>query len=274
MSLGKQVRLNRIFGHASGRFCSVAVDHFIGYQAGIPQGLRDLRAVIKTVVAGRPDALTMHKGVAASCWGPHAGKVPLIIQSIAGRPDDTADECFCTPEEALRMGADGFACAGFLRGATEGAHLTRIADFVREARHCEIPVIAHVYPRRFLPGGKVEISFAPEDIAWVVRCAVETGVDVIKVPYCGDVASYRQIVRSCPLPVVAAGGPKAQTLQDALTMAHEVMTAGARGMTIGRNIWGFPQAGKALAAFQAVIHDRATPQKALKLAGLASAKPA
>ncbi len=42
MSLGKQVRLNRIFGHASGRLCSVAVDHFIGYSESMAVGLSDL----------------------------------------------------------------------------------------------------------------------------------------------------------------------------------------------------------------------------------------
>ncbi len=129
-----------------------------------------------------------------------------------------------------------------------------------------MPVIAHVYPRRFLPDGKVEISYEPKDIAWVVRCAVECGVDVVKVPFCGDVKAYATIIRSCPVPVVAAGGPKTATLLDALTMADNVIRSGAAGMTIGRNVWGCPKPAKALAAFQAVIHDRLSPQKALKIA--------
>jgi DhnA family fructose-bisphosphate aldolase class Ia len=51
-------------------------------------------------------------------------------------------------------------------------------------------------------------------------------------------------------------------------MADNVIKSGAAGMTIGRNIWGFAQPTKALKAFQAVIHDRLSPQKALKQAGL------
>jgi class I fructose-bisphosphate aldolase len=268
MSLGKQVRLNRIFGHASGRLCSVAVDHFIGYQDGMPAGLRDLRAALKLLMAGGPDAVTMHKGVAKGFWGPHAGKASLIVQSIAQRSDDSASATLATPQDAVALGADAFACACFLRGGTEGQQLQRTADFVRAAAPLGMPVISHVYPRRFLPDGKVEISFEPEDIAWVVRCAIECGVDVVKVPYCGDVKSYARIVRSCPVPVVAAGGPKAGTLQEALVMADNVMKSGAAGMTIGRNIWGFAQPTRALLAFKAVIHDRVPPQKALKLAGL------
>ena len=115
----------------------------------------------------------------------------------------------------MRLGADGFAVAAFVRGVTEAAYLRTVADCVRQAAAFEMPVICHVYPRDL--SGK--ISFAPEDIAWAVRCAVEVGVDVVKTPYCGDVQAYAQIVADCPVPLVAAGGPKADTLQAALEMA-------------------------------------------------------
>ena len=59
-----------------------------------------------------------------------------------------------------------------------------------------MPVIVHTYPRRSVGDG-VEISYTPEHIAWAVRCGIECGVDVIKVPYCGDRAAYAQI---CPSP--------------------------------------------------------------------------
>ena len=267
MDLGKAIRLARLFSHASGRFCSVAVDHFIGYQTGLPEGLRDLRSTLEVLVAGRPDAVTMHIGVAKTCWPPLAGRVPLIIQSIIGRPDDTADEHLCIPEDAVRVGADAFATCAFVRGSSEAAHLRRVADFVRDAERWGMPVIVHTYPRRF-QGASAEVSFAPEDIAWAVRCAVECGVDVIKVPYCGDQAAYAQIVRECPLPVVAAGGPKAATLKAALNMAVEVVASGAQGMTVGRNIWDLPQARAALEAFKMVIHDRMSADDALKKAGV------
>lgn len=268
MELGKSVRLARLFHHVSGRFCSVAIDHFIGYQAGIPAGLRDLRSTLQTLVAGRPDAVTMHAGVARSCWPPFAGRVPLIIQSIIGRPDDTADQHLATPRDAVRLGADAFATCAFVHGASEAAHLRRVADFVREAERWGLPVIVHTYPRRY-SGEAVEVSYAPEDIAWAVRCAVECGVDVVKVPYCGERSAYAQIVRECPLPVVAAGGPQAETLRAALAMAADVVAAGAKGMTIGRNIWGFPQVAEALRAFQLVIHDQLDPDDAWQRAGLA-----
>jgi class I fructose-bisphosphate aldolase len=268
VGLGKQIRLNRLFGHPSGRLCSVAVDHFVGYQEGLPEGLRDLPATLKAIVAGRPDAVTMQIGVARTCWLPYAGRVPLIVQSIMGRPDDTSDEHLAEPEDALRLGADAFATCAFVRGKSEAAHLRRVADHLRRAEVWDMPVVLHIYPRQYSADGSVAISFEPEDIAWAVRCGIEVGVDVIKVPYCGDVAAYGQIVQSCPVPVVAAGGPRTDTLGQALEMAARVVASGARGMTIGRNIWGCPQLTEALLAFKAVIHDGAAPAAAMKHVGL------
>jgi len=264
--------MNRLFSHASGRLCSVAVDHFINYGEGLPPGLRHLRSTLAAIVAGQPDAITMHKGIAASFWTAHAGRVPFILQSSAIRPDDQAREQIADPADAVRLGADGFAIAAFVRGPTEAAYLRTVADCVRQAAAFEMPVICHIYPRK-LAGDKTSfttgaISFAPEDIAWAVRCAVEVGVDVVKTPYCGDVQAYAQIVADCPVPLVAAGGPKAESLRAALEMVAQVVRSGARGATIGRNIWGFEHIEAAVWAFKAVIHDGKSPDEALRQAGL------
>ena len=189
----------------------------------------------------------------------------MILQSTLARPDDSACEQIAEPLDAVRLGADAFAAGAFVRGNTEAAHLRMVADCVRQAAALEMPVICHIYPRD--PSGKV--SFLPEDIAWAVRCAVEVGVDVVKTPYCGDMKAYAQIVADCPAPLVAAGGPKADTLRAALEMASQVVRSGARGATIGRNIWGFPQIEAAVRAFKAVIHDGKGPDEALQQAGLA-----
>ncbi|MCL5998176.1 MAG: aldolase, partial [Chloroflexi bacterium] len=116
MNIGKQIRLNRIFSHPSGRLCSVAVDHFIAYGEGLPGGLRHIQPTLAAIVAARPDAVTMHRGIAAHCWHPHAGVVPLIVQSSTIRVDDSACEQIATPEDAVRLGADALAIAAFVRG--------------------------------------------------------------------------------------------------------------------------------------------------------------
>jgi class I fructose-bisphosphate aldolase len=268
MDLGKQVRLNRIFSHPSGRLCSVAVDHFLNYHEDMPEGLRDLPKTIRTVLQAKPDAMTMHRGTAAACWGEHAGKVPLIVQSVACRIDDSADEIIATPEDALRLGADAYATACLIRGKTEGLHLRRLADQVRAAAPWSLPVIVHIYPRKYHANGAVEIVSTPEDVAWAIRCAIEVGVDVIKTPYCGDKTIWKQLVDSCPLPLVAAGGPKCETIGAALQLMADAVAAGGRGAVIGRNVWGFKNVVGAVQAFKAVVHDGVAPAAAMKAAGL------
>ena len=250
MGLGKQIRMNRIFANPSGNLCSVAIDHYIGYQAGIPAGLQNLRNTLASVMAGPPDAVTMHKGTAAALWGPYAGAVPLILQSSFVRTDDTAIEQFVTVEEALRLGADAIAVVIYVRGDSEVKYLRILSDTVEAGARHELPVICHVYPR----GASNEIVYNPEDIAWGVRCAAEVGADVVKTPWCGDLAAHTQIVDRCPVPLVAAGGPQSDTLDDALAMFRDLLQAGVRGGVIGRNIWGHADVTGTLRAFRRVIH--------------------
>jgi class I fructose-bisphosphate aldolase len=262
MNTGKLTRMNRLFSDPSGCLCSVAVDHFIGYGAGMPDGFRHIQTTLAAIVAGRPDAITMHKGMAASAWTAYAGRLPLIMQSTIARPDDTACEQIANPEDAIRLGADGFAVAAFIRGDTEAAHLRTVAACVHEAARYELPVVCHIYPRH-LPGPGT-ISTLPEDIAWAVRCAVEVGADVIKTPYCGDSQAFAQIASDCPVPLVAAGGPQAETLESALAVVAEAVRSGARGATIGRNIWGATEITAAVLAFKGVVHQGLHPRDALR----------
>ncbi len=261
MHLGKRIRLQRIFSHSSGKLCSVAVDHFLGYQTGLPVGLTNVPRTISQLVAGRPDAISMLKGMAMNCWAPHAGVIPLIVSSVCFTPDDATIEQIANPEEALMLGADALAVAIGVRGPKEGKYLKILATAVEQASRLNFPVIAHIYPRDF--SGVPKIVHDPENIMWAVRCGIECGADVIKVPFTGDVESYREIIQTSPVPVVVAGGPRAESLQRALELVEMAMAAGARGATIGRNIWSEADPTRAVRAFKAVIHDGAAPKAAL-----------
>lgn len=266
MDLAKLTRLNRIFAHPSQRLCSVAVDHFVGYQKGLPRGLVNLPETLRCLAEGKPDAVTMLKGLAKGAWSPYAGRIPLIIQSVTFTADDSVIENLAQPEEVLRLGADAIAVSIGVRGPNEGKFLALLARMVADADRIGLPVIAHIYPRDFSRGGT--IVYDHENILWAVRCGIECGADVIKVPFTGQVASYRDIVGTSPVPVVAAGGPRCDTLLEALRMMDQAVEAGARGATIGRNIWGTDEPTRALVAFRQVIHDRVPPAQALEQAGL------
>lgn len=262
MDLAKRTRLNRIFAHPSGRLCSLAVDHWLGYQKGLPQGLVNVPETLHKLMPGRPDAVTMLKGMAKGAWEPYAGRCPLIVSSYAFTPDDAVMERVARPEEALRLGADAIAVAIGVRGPKEAKYLADLCRQVEEALPLGLPVMAHIYPRDF--AGEPRIVHDPENVLWALRCGIECGADVIKIPFTGDADSFREIVATSPVPVVAAGGPKCDTLRDALGLMGGVVASGARGATIGRNIWGDADPLAALLAFKAVIHDGASPEDALR----------
>ena len=262
MAIGKLIRLNRLFSKADGRFCSVAVDHFVGYGERMPAGLRNLPRTLAQIMAGGPDAVTMQKGTAMNCWKPYAGKTALIVQTGCFTADERIIETLVTAEECQRLGADAMAVAIGVCGPNEGRFIRILSDKVEEAVRWDLPIVAHIYPRDF-SGKKVEILHNAEHIAWAVRVGIECGADVIKVGFTGDVASFRDIVRACPVPIVAAGGPQCPTLLEALENVAKVMQSGARGATIGRNIWGYSDIAGALRAFRAVVHDGLTPEEAL-----------
>jgi fructose-bisphosphate aldolase, class I len=236
--LGKAVRLNRILAGGGRRVLTVAVDHMINYPIGFPKGLRQLESTLARIVEGNPDALTMNKGIALRLMGPYAGRVPLIIQSMALRPGEPDFADTASVEEVVGMGADAIAVAMFVYCDEEMLYIRHLANVVRQASAFGLPVIPHIYP---LASGdeKHTVLHDAEHIFYAARVGLEMGADLIKVPYTGDVASFRDIVSAFPVPIVAAGGPRCAALEDAVAMAREIGQTGAAGATMGRNVWEF-----------------------------------
>ena len=261
MGLGTSIRLSRLFANPSGNLFGIAVDHFVSYGNVRDGGLKDLPAAVARCMQGHPDTMTMTPGTAKHVWGPYAGQAALIIQASYWTPDDRIRDRLARPADAVRLGADALAVAIGVRGDTEGDFIRWLADAVRDAAPYELPVVAHIYPRDYSDG--VKIVFTPDEIAYAVRVGIETGVDVIKVGYPGDEKAFAEIIASCPVPVVMAGGPKEPTLKGALTQIHAGMRAGARGAVVGRNIWGEADMEHAARAYAAVIHDGLDADKAI-----------
>ncbi len=96
------------------------------------------------------------------------------------------------------------------------------------------------------------------DLSNILGFVKEPGVSVI----IGDVTKPETLANA------VRGATFIFHLGAALKMAQEVVQSGARGMTVGRNIWSDPQITKAVKAFLSVIHDGLAPEEALRNAGL------
>ncbi|MEM4417875.1 MAG: fructose-bisphosphate aldolase, partial [Nitrososphaerota archaeon] len=72
----------------------------------------------------------------------------------------------------------------------------------------------------------------------VARVGAELGADIVKVPLpSADEADIEKVVKSCPVPVVAAGGPKMERDEDVLRLAEAAVRGGCLGITFGRNVF-------------------------------------
>ena len=93
------------------------------------------------------------------------------------------------------------------------------------------------------------------------------GTDIVKVPYTGDMESFSDVVSSCCVPVVIAGGELMDSTRQLLQMVHDSVKAGGAGVSIGRNVFQHPRRIELVRAMRAIVHDNADVDHALAIVG-------
>jgi fructose-bisphosphate aldolase, class I len=179
----------------------------------------------------------VQKGVALRYWENYAGSTPLILK-VNGRTSIVPkDEIYSSPtatvKDAISLGADAIGFTIYVGSPTEAQQIKDFYKIEQEAREYGMPVIMWAYPR----GKHVKEEKSRENVAYAARVALELGADAVKVNYTGDVESFKWVVKSAGnMPVLSAGGSKL-TDDEFLKKIKEVMSAGAVGFAVGRNIW-------------------------------------
>ena len=109
------------------------------------------------------------------------------------------------------------------------------------------------------------------------RIAVEIGADALKIPYTGDVMTFKQLVDQAKVPVLVLGGAKSDVPRDALELVDEALRAGASGTVFGRNVTKAKDPKKMVEDLCALVHGVKTideifepkRDKKIKLRGVA-----
>ena len=259
--LGKEIRLNRLLNQKSGKLLAIAVDHSIS--RGIYDGLIPIRETLRRIVDGCPDSITMHKGIAQTCFEPFAGKnqVSLVLKASSFAPYHfNYDTQTATVEEAVRLGADAISMGVIVGGDSQAEQLARLT---RKAEEYGMPVIAHIYARGEQIPKEEQRNW--KNVAYAVRAGVELGVDIVKTTYTGDVESFARVVEACPTRVAVAGGDRCKTPREFLQMTRDVMDAGGAGVTYGRFVWSYPDPAAMIRALGKVIHEGSGVDDALSM---------
>ena len=155
-----------------------------------------------------------------------------------------------TAEQAMVLGADAVVIMIFPGTPEEERSLGRLAALSAECELLGLPVMAES-----IPGGWPQhVPWTPENVGRGARIAIELGADIVKTMCPGPTAEFGEVVAACPGPVVALGGPKADSEDDVVEMAHGVVAAGGAGVAIGRNVWGSDDPAALVRRLREAVH--------------------
>lgn len=264
--LGKEVRMSRLVNKKSNKMMAITVDHAISRGIAPMRGLHSIQDTIDKIILGRPDAMTMTKGIAEHCMWQHAGEVSILLKASNYSPvAPTKDTIFGSVDEAIRMGADAISMGAMTLGDFQGEQFEAIGKFSEECMAKGMPLIGHVYPK----GESVPVDQRTswENIAYCVRSACELGMDIVKTTYTGDPDSMAKVVSCVPstFRVVIQGGDACKTLDDYLVMTREAMDCGVGGVTMGRFVWDYQDVTALVIALRYIIHEGYSVKEAKEL---------
>lgn len=260
--IGKKIRLERIIDRDSGKTVIIPMDH--GVTVGPIAGLANMRETVSRIVAGGANAILMHKGIVRAGHRGTGKDVGLIIHLSGGTsmsPDPNAKELICSVEEALKLGADAVSVQINLGAATDNEMLGQLGYVSEQCMEWQVPLVAMMYTR----GPKIKNEYDAANIKHAARVGAELGADIVKVVYTGSVNSFAEVVQGCPVPVVIAGGPKMNSDEEIFKMVDGALKAGARGVSIGRNVFQHKKPEKMVEALCKMVHEGASVKDAISI---------
>lgn len=255
---GKEVRLSRILDN--GKALIIPMDH--GITIGPVKGLLDMNSMIQKVVKGGATAILLHKGIFRILEeAPNCGMILHLSASTKLSDTPNWKVIVGSIEESVRLGVDAISIHVNLGSKFEAQMLEYFGKISDACDKWQIPLISMVYPR----GINIKDPYDPEVVAHAARAGAELGADILKTNYTGSYESFKTVVEGCPIPLVIAGGPKADTDRDFLQNVSDAMRAGAIGVAAGRNVFQHENPTKMVAALAKIIKDYGAVEDALQL---------
>lgn len=260
MEPGKKRRLERMF-REDGRTVIIPMDH--GVTIGPVAGLVEMQETVNKLLRGGVDAIVLHKGVAKHVDCRNIGLIVHLsgITNLSPDPDNKVQ--VCSVEEAVRIGADAVSVHVNVGAQQEDKMLADLGTVADDCDRYGMPLLTMMYPR----GPKVQDQHGVNVVAHAARLGAELGADIVKTNYTGDVETFKQVVRSCHVPVIIAGGPKTETTQQVLQMVYDSLKAGGAGLSIGRNVFQNENPTLMVKALSTIVHHGGTVNEALRILG-------
>ncbi|MBF0225963.1 MAG: class I fructose-bisphosphate aldolase family protein [Desulfobacterales bacterium] len=260
--IGKSIRMERIINRTTGNTVIVPIDH--GMSVGPIQGIVDMKDAVQKISDGGANAIVEHKGMVGAGHRKSGKDIGLIIHLSASTslsPYPHTKTLVCSVEEAIKLGADAVSIHINLGDSEEKEMLKDFGEVSYKAKEWGMPLLAMIYPR----GQKITDEYDVKVIKHAARVGNEIGADIVKVSYTGSPETFHEVVSGCFVPVVIAGGPKMDSDQAILEMVRGAMDAGAKGASIGRNIFQHKNPELMVKAISAIVHENFTVEQAIKM---------
>lgn len=252
--MGTIKRMNHIF-REDGNATITAFDH--GVNSGPMRGIEHLDQALRTVIDAGTDAVILNIGMARK-YEALLGRTGLIVRADFPCTDyarGAHDSILCVAvEEAVKAGADAVLFNGGPDISGEDIELERtmiriISTLRRECERYGMPLLAEMVPGGFNPPQEY-ISI--DSLKLAARVAAEAGADFLKMLYR---PGYEEVVQGCEgLPIVVLGGAKTNSQEQFFANIDDAMKCGARGVAIGRNIWGHEHPDRVIRLLKGLIH--------------------
>ena len=249
LSSGREIRLNRLSRHGDERYLFIPLDHSVS--DGPVVNADEFDRLMGSLVAGGADAVIVHKGRARGIAPRHLRECALIVHLSAGtsRAADTNQKVLvASVEEAVQLGADAVSVHVNVGSDTESRQLADLGAVAAECTRWEMPLLAMIYPR----GPRISDPHEPELLAHVVNIAVDLGADLVKTSAAEPMSAMADVVASCPVPVLVAGGqPSGRSLAQ---YAQSAVDAGCAGLAVGRRVFTDPETETLVRELAAIVH--------------------
>jgi 3-hydroxy-5-phosphonooxypentane-2,4-dione thiolase len=253
MNWGMENRLARIIKPADGRAVMLAVDH--GYFLGPTSGLEDPRQTIEPLMP-LADSIMLTRGVLRTSVNAKSDK-PIVLRVSGGTSilkELSNEDITVSIDDCIRLNVSAMALSIFVGSEFEKETLVSLAKLVDEGEKYGIPVLA------VTAVGK-DMARDVRYLGLACRIAAELGAHIVKTYYCDD---FEQLIDSCPIPVIVAGGKKTPEME-ALELTYNSVKGGAVGVDMGRNIFQSDCPVGMIQAVRAIVHDNVSVKESYKI---------
>ena len=246
MNAGKEIRWSHIF-RDDGKAVIVAMDHSM--RGSVP-GLKDYLDTIKKVAAGGADAILISYGNLLTL----AKDLPRNLGYIVSIPYPPRPEFV---KEAAAAGADALKFTHF--GGLQDANLHSLQPIAAACEQHGIVFMPEVVPQ------DEKRDLLTDQVDSAARLGQEAGGDFIKTAYTGSVESFKEVVETCPIPIVILGGAKMDSDRELLQMVKDSIKAGGAGTCMGRNMFQHNDPETIVRALCMIVHEGASVDEAYKV---------